>query len=197
MNILCGKNAREKFHSMQGPEKAKSAEYHFMQGGKMVTKYHHNVQSALLQFGSNQKTVNKCLKGDSKPISIVEPKSKYVVNYQPDTYYLLKNRKKIIFEILESELKKQDIIIADVIRSCLVENVSLIIFIHPSKRKSDEARILEALYTVTKGIAYKGVPAEELPRGGFVYLITRQDATNRRRLISKIEQFCKKDRWLT
>ena len=161
----------------------------------MVTKYHRNIQKAVLEFGKKQTLVRKSLEGNSKPLPIVEPESKYVVNYQPDVYFILKNRKKVIFEILESEIHKQDIIIADVIRSCLVENVSLIVFIHPSTKEKDSERALEALYTVTKGIATKGIPAEELPKKGYVYLVTKNEALNQKQLFCKIQQLCKKDKW--
>jgi len=84
------------------------------------------------------------------------------MNYQPDAHYNLKNNRKLVFEILDAALEKQDAIVADVTRSFLVENVDGLFFLYPGPLSS-ETTILEALVTVYRGLVRKGVVESELP----------------------------------
>ena len=100
----------------------------------MATEYHKKIERSLITLGNewkNRRRIKKVYRGNEHPLSIVEPRSKRVVNYQPDVYFILRNNKKLVFEVLDSEGEKQDIIIADVIRSFLVENVDGLFFIYP------------------------------------------------------------------
>jgi len=133
---------------------------------------------------------------DPRSISSVDPRSKRVVNYQPDAYFVLKNNKKLIFEVLDSEGEKQDIIIADVIRSFLVENVDGLFFFHPGP-ESVENRILEALITIYKGLVSKGVAESELPsrKKTGPRLVTVEQAHNADEMKRRLTQYAKEDRW--
>src|SRR3989344_5531820 len=124
----------------------------------MVTRYHRAIEDAVVQFGQGCPDVKKAKRGSEVALPIVDSDSKKVINYKPDAYFICKNRYKIIIQVLESELKKQDTIIADVTRACLVENCRGIIFIHPSSKKEDEDRVMEALLTVVRGLSRKGMP---------------------------------------
>ena len=145
----------------------------------MVTEYHKNVTDGIYEAGKEflkLKKIKKVYTGDQKPLSIVDSHTKLVVNYKPDVHFKLKNNKKMIFEVLDSESNKQDILIADVIRSFLVEDVDAVIFVYyqPEKEelkkdekdketKSVEKRILEALVTISKGLIGKGINQDEIP----------------------------------
>ena len=158
----------------------------------MVTIYHRTVEKGIILLGKDLKDVGKVkkiFKGSKRPLSIVDSKTKLVLNYKPDVYFILKNNKKLIFEILDSEEKKQDIIIADVIRSFLVENVEALIFIYPGSER-DESTIIEALKTVYKGLIDKGVQPEDLPNSGKTgaYSVTRAEAQTPETVKSKLEE---------
>ncbi len=160
----------------------------------MVTSYHETIQKALVKYGNllkKEKKIKKVFEGNKKPLSIVDSRNKYVVNYKPDVYFILKNNKKLIFEILDSEEKKQDVIIADIIRSMLVENVDGLAFIYPGTAK-DEKTIMEALKTMYKGLVEDlGVSIKDLPNTKKTgpYSITRLEAENSERLMSKLQEY--------
>jgi len=159
----------------------------------MVTRYHRTVERGIILLGKdlkNARKVKKIYRGNERPLSIVDPKTKFVLNYKPDVYFILRNNKKLIFEILDSEEKKQDIIIADIIRSFLIENVEALIFIYPGSVR-DENTILEALKTVYKGLIYKGVQPEDLPNPLKTgpYSIKRTEARTPETVKSKLEGY--------
>ncbi|MBR9676790.1 hypothetical protein GOV04_01500 [Candidatus Woesearchaeota archaeon] len=159
----------------------------------MVTEYHKRIEDELLKYGQElvlNKKIRKVYQGNKSPLSIVDPKTKMIVNYQPDIYFILKNNKKLIIEILDSEEKKQDIIIADIIRSILVENVNTIAFIFPGDIK-DEQTIIAALKTIYKGLTHLGIKLKDLPddKKTGPYSITRTIAGNKVRLKEKIREY--------
>ena len=166
----------------------------------MVTEYHKTVETLLLKLGEEWKSgkrIKHVYRGCQRPLSIVDAREKLVLNYQPDVYFILKNNKKLIFEVLESEAEKQDIIVADVIRSFLVENVEALIFIHPGP-ESVETAIIEALVTIYKGLYYKGISPTELPifKKMGPYLLTREEAHNTNEARSKLIQYATENKWL-
>lgn len=161
----------------------------------MASRYHKTIEDALVRFGESSSKF-KVFRGNSHPLPIVDPRSKLVINYKPDVYYVRRiTNRRIIFEILETELKKQDIIVADVIRSCLVGNVERICFIFPSNRTDDIARVEEALYTIVRGLSRKGVPVEELPTKLGSYPILSDEAPDIESVVEIIEQIAKEDKW--
>lgn len=160
----------------------------------MVSEYHKSVEEAVYRLGKKlvaAKKIRKVFRGNCRPLSLVDPKNKFVVNYQPDIYFICRNNKKRIFEVLDSEEKKQDIIIADIIRSILVENVDSIIFIHPGDDE-DEKNILAALKTIYKGLTDDlGVNISDLPNNDKTgpYRITREQALNCVKLNEKVLEY--------
>lgn len=165
----------------------------------MTTEYHKKIEKSLIMLGDewkNQKRIKKVYRGNKHPLSIVDPRSKLVINYQPDVYFILRNNKKLIFEVLDSEGKKQDIIIADIIRSFLVENVDALIFIHPGPAPV-ETTILEALAVVYKGLMDKGVSQSDLPNPKKTgpYLVTRKEAETTQKIKDKLTQYANENKW--
>lgn len=166
----------------------------------MTTAYHKQVESALIVLGSEWKEKGKIKqvhRGCERPLCIVESRSRHLINYQPDVYYLLKNNKKLIFEILDTELGKQDGIIADTICSFLVENVDGLIFLHYGD-KSDEQRIIDIFHTIYKNLTdIKGVKQSELPnlKKTGAYRITKKVANDTRKIRNKLTTFAKEEHW--
>jgi hypothetical protein len=151
----------------------------------MVTEFHSNIVKGIILLGQewkNKKKVKKIFTGEERPLSLVEYDKKYVMNYKPDVYFVMRNNKKIIFEVLKSQKKQQDKITADVCCAFLLENIESILFIHSGNEKIEKT-ILESLKTVAKGMINKGVPIEEIPFGkgktksGPVY-VSEEDAKN-------------------
>ncbi|MBU4246716.1 MAG: hypothetical protein KKE71_06740 [Nanoarchaeota archaeon] len=145
----------------------------------MVTKYHRTVEDGIVLLGNlwiKQKRAKTVYRGNQRPLSIVDYNSKSMVNYQPDVYFKLRNNKKLIFEVLDSQEKKQDLIIADVIQSFLIEDVEGVIFVY-SGNLPEKIRINEALVTIAKGLVYKGINESEIPfdRSGSIP-VKREDA---------------------
>ena len=55
----------------------------------MATKYHKKIEDGLIMLGDewkNQKKIKKVYRVSELPLSIVDPSSKLVLNYQPDVY---------------------------------------------------------------------------------------------------------------
>jgi hypothetical protein len=131
------------------------------------------------------------------PLSIVDPHSKNSIKYKPDVYYILKNNKKLIFEVLDTELGKQSEIIADTIESYLVENVDGLIFIHYGD-DSAEKNIIEAFTTIYKGLTtVKKIKESELPslKKTGAYRITRRQANNPQSIQNKLTEFAIEEHW--
>lgn len=165
----------------------------------MVTKYHGQIEDTLFELGRDwvsKRRVRKSRKGNVHPLSIVDPRTKLVVNYQPDVYFILRNNRKLIFEVVDSEGEKQDVIIADVIRSFLVENVDGLFFIHPGPDRVEKA-ILEALITIYKGLVRKGIDEDELPnyRKTGAYLIRREVADDLNKLREILTGYAEEHKW--
>ena len=144
----------------------------------------------------DQRKIKNVYRGNKRPLSKVDPRSKNVLIYQPDAYFVLKNSRKLIFEVLDSEETKQDIIIADIIRSFLLENVDALILIYPGS-ESVEAMIVTALTTLYKSLVYKGVSEAELPNLTKTgpYSIKREEATSIERAKDKLTQYANEDKW--
>ena len=106
----------------------------------MTTKYHTNVQKGIIEFGKSFRRFKE-IYGSNKPILINHPKGKFrPLVWYPDVQFVTKQGKRIVFEILDSELKKEDLIIADVILACLSTDTSKIIFIVPTERDQDKVQ---------------------------------------------------------
>jgi hypothetical protein len=166
----------------------------------MTTGYHRRIETILITLGNEWqklRKIKKVYRGNQHPLSIVDPRSKRVMNYQPDVYYILRNNRKLIFEILDTELKRQDAIVADIICSFLAENVDGLIFVYPGP-ESYEDTILNPLGTIYRGLVHKGVDKSELPhvRKIGAYLVTRKEASKPLKLKAALAKDAEKGHWL-
>lgn len=158
----------------------------------MVSDYHKTVEDGITLLGRSLKRAGKVwriYKGNKRPLSIVAPTLQVVLKYKPDVYFILRNNKKLIFEILDSEGKKQDIIVADIIRSFLVENVEALAFVHPDSATIQNT-VLVALKTIYRGMVDKGVHPKDLPNPEKTgpYAVSKSEAKTAEAVKAKLEK---------
>ena len=99
----------------------------------MPSQYHNTVQNAIVNFGNEHAKVER-VRGSGEPIHINHATKNKAILYYPDARFELKNRKIVIFEVLDTQSEEKTI--ADLTRSVLTKNVMQIYFIV----KTDEMR---------------------------------------------------------
>jgi hypothetical protein len=140
----------------------------------LVSKYHHNVEKGILAFGDRYKKFEKIC-GSNVPIHINHPIKRIVpILYHPDAHFVTKIGKLYIFEILDSELQDENLIIADIILSMLCPNVSNVVFIVP--RDEDQEKVWNLIVTIVDNLVGKGFHNKELPNNILTYYITKNEA---------------------
>ena len=141
----------------------------------MPSAYHANVEKGILAFGKKYKKFEKIYRSNV-PIHINHPtKPTRPILYRPDVHFLTKLGKRYIFEILDSELKNENLIIADILLACLCPNASYVIFIVPTQE--DQDKVMDLAFTVTDNLLSKGIPKKELPKGAVYYILRREAKT--------------------
>jgi hypothetical protein len=166
----------------------------------MPTAYHKQVEGALRTLGiewAKQGKIKEVYRGSEKPLSIVDSTSRRVVNYQPDVYYILRNNKKLLFEVLDTELQKQESIIADVICAFLIENVDGLIFLFPSGSESDERRISDVVFTIYGNLLSRDVRRSTLPsrKKSGAYVVTKEEAADTQKIRAKLTEYANEENW--
>ena len=140
----------------------------------MVSVYHKNVEDGIVAFGEKYKRFDKIF-GSNAPIHINHPtKRMRPILYRPDVHFITKFGKRYIFEILDSELKDENLIIADIILACLSPNTSKVIFIVPTEQ--DQDKVVDLILPLIANLTDKGVPKRELPRVVATLFITKSEA---------------------
>lgn len=140
----------------------------------MVSIYHKNVEEGIMAFGKKYKRFQRIC-GSNVPIPINHPtKRMRPILYRPDVHFITKFGKKYIFEILDSELKDENLIIADIILACLSPNTSKVILIVPTEK--DQDKVLDLILPLIANLTDKGVPKKELPKVVATSFITKSEA---------------------
>lgn len=139
----------------------------------LVSTYHKNVQAGIVRFGKSYRRFAKIHSGNV-PIHIFHPYQRSVVLYYPDAQFVTKHGRRYVFEILDSELKDQNLIIADVIQACLAPNTSKVFFIVP--REEDQDKVKGIAVTIVARLQELGVAMKEIPRTVAVFYILRSEA---------------------
>lgn len=140
----------------------------------MPNVYHKNVEQGLLTFGKKYKRFVKFL-GTNDPIHINHPtKRMFPILYRPDVHFVTRVGKRYIFEILDSELKDDNLIISNILQACLSPNTSNVVFIVP--REIDQDRVMDLALTVVDNLVIKGFHKNELPRVIAAFYILRKEA---------------------
>ena len=141
----------------------------------MVSQYHHNIEEGILAFGKRYEKFEKIC-GNNVPIHINHPTKRIVpILYYPDAHFVTKVGKLYIFEVLASELRNENLIVADILLSCLCPNVSNVVFIVP--RIEDQDKVIDLVVTITDNLVGRGIHNKELPNI-YVFYILKKEATN-------------------
>ena len=128
------------------------------------------------------------------PIHIFHPYKRHNILYYPDAQFITNGGRSYIFEILDSELKDQNLIVADVIQACLSPNTSKVFFIVP--RGEDQDKVRDIAVTIVAKLEELGVSMREIPRKVGVFYITRNEARTPESVV-RILKVSAKDRGVT
>ncbi len=145
--------------------------------------YHRTVQKGILAFG-NKRGFPK-VHGDNVPIHIHHTTGRRQILYHPDAHFITRHGKLYLFEVLDDELKKENLIIADVILAYLSPNVAKIFFIVPKPRDQDKIRDLSI--TIYDRLVDMGMPKRNL-REVRVFFVLRREARSARKVANLIER---------
>ncbi len=144
------------------------------------------MQDGILLY--EQRLGNKGSKGEVNPIHI-NARSKRQIRYLPDGHFKTKLGKIRIYEVLDDELKKENLIIADIILAYLTENVSLIQFIVPTP--SAEHKVKELAVTIYDRLVQMGI-SQKLREVRTMY-VSRDEATSKEAVAAKLSLVKPKD----
>jgi len=110
--------------------------------------YHRKIQDAILKFGELHlgKEILSISKGGERLRITHRTKSIDPITFKPDGIFTLKNRTKMVFQVLGSQARKGREIEADIFRAYLYNGVSKLIFIVPSETDGENvSRITEII----------------------------------------------------
>ena len=163
------------------------------------SSYHKRIIDFLCKFGEEKPNKYiKVLRGPKNPIHIVHPQAKrrkkLPLQYEPDVYFIKKNKNKIIFEVLDSELKNTSEIIADVIQCCLCGNVDLLIFVIPTDNEDTINRIFDICEILADTLVNLGVDERMIPEFA-VYFILKSESKSYKKVKEILEELSKTDKW--
>jgi len=159
-------------------------------GGFVVSGYHEIVKNGIIKFGKQYKRFEK-IHGSNVPIHINHPTKGISILYRPDVQFITKHRGRYIFEILDSELRDQNLIIADTILACLSPNTSKVFFIVPTEK--DQDKVLDTVVTLVARLRTLGVSKKELPRIVAPFYVLRSEAKSPE-TVKKVLETSAKDR---
>jgi hypothetical protein len=139
----------------------------------LVSKYHKNVQKGIILFG---KQCSKFRKISGKPIPIIHPtKRKMPILYRPDVHFITRFNKIYVFEILDSELKDENLIISDIIQAFLTLNISKVFFIVPTE--ADQDKVLNLTIVIAARLGELGIPKKNFPIVTVFYILKNEAKT--------------------
>ncbi len=164
------------------------------------SSYHKKIIDFLCKFGEEKPNKYiKVLRGPKNPIHIVHPQAKrrkmLPLQYEPDVYFIKRNKNKIVFEVLDSELKNTSEIIADIIQCCLCGNVDLLIFIIPTDNKEEEKKIFDIYDILADTLVNLGVDKRMIPKDCAVYYILKNESRSYKKVKEILEELSKTDKW--
>ena len=138
-----------------------------------VSQYHSNVEKGIRAFGKKYSKRFEKVCNSATLIHINHPTKKmYPILYRPDVILVTKFGKRHIFEVLDSELKDANLIISDIVQSCLSPNTSRVIFI--VEKKKDQDQVINLSQTIASNLISKGVSKRELPRMNVFYILSSE-----------------------
>ncbi len=159
-------------------------------------KYHIAVRRALYDWGKAQPGKFKAFFGDETPLDVRHKTVDLPIAYRPDVYFkYCRQNGIIIFEVLHSQNKDNDLTWADAILSYLVRDVRKVIFVTCAGGKTFD-RIKDGVLSILRILSdLKLENTEILPGEVRVYQISEAEARNKSTLMKAINKYCKKDKW--
>jgi hypothetical protein len=156
----------------------------------MAEKFFHSTLKKEIEKIAHESGKYKKINVERK-IPIPHPNQKLVIHYKPEVNLVTKTGKKIIFEILDDQIKDYNLILADIIQCYLIENVSKVFFI--SKNDEGAIKTTELSKILGARLEEKGFFKHEIPEV-MVYTITYETvrSSNFYETLKKIAQ---KDKW--
>jgi len=153
--------------------------------------YHKKVKKAIIEIGKESSKKFEVHK--EEPIPIAHPYEKRVLHYKPEVYFLDRNRRYIIFEVLDDQAKDYNLVISDIMQSIMVRNTRKVVFIVKNKKDYDT---VDDCVSIIKIILKKlGVLNGRIPEL-LVYEITKTEARTKKNLFRILRRYGKKDKWL-
>ena len=153
--------------------------------------YHRKIKKIIYKIASASRNHKKVFKERRIPIPHPTQSLKPLM-YLPEITIHTKRGKKYIFEILDSQGKDQNLIIADIIQSYLVENACKVFFI--AKNKTEESTVKRLSDIIGARLEENGYYVKELPLVT-VYLLEK-NLRNEEKLTSTLLEYAKKDKWI-
>lgn len=152
--------------------------------------YHTNIKNEIKRIAEASQKYKQV--GIETKVPLPHPNMELVFHYKPEAILITKAGKKYIFEVLDDQLKDYNLIVADIIQSYLVENISKVFFIS----KNDEGTKLTRKLSGVIGaiLEKKGFFRSERP-DVLVYTIAYKEARSCKRLNKILKGFAKKDKW--
>ncbi len=134
--------------------------------------YHRHVQRGIKLFGEDASNkdlfLNVTIGGTIIRIHHPTRGSLAPLEYKPDAIITSRNRRKIVFQVLDSQARKNREIEADMFRAFLSWEVSMIVFVTDSQMT---ARNVDRIWSIVSGILaeYK-VEARMMPKAAFLVI---------------------------
>jgi len=141
----------------------------------MPSEYHTNVEKGILTFGKRYEKFERIC-GSNIPIHINHPMKRIVpILYHPDVHFVTKLGKRYIFEVLDSEMNDENLIIADILLACLCPNVSNVYFFVPKIK--DQDKVMNLVVTIMDNLVGKGIHSKDLPNVYAFYILKEEAKT--------------------
>jgi len=127
--------------------------------------YHRNLQRGIKLFGEHADNKEHFLSVNigSTIIRIHHPTNRRLppLEYKPDATIILRNRRKIVFQVLDTQAGKNREIEADMFRGFLSGEVSIMVFVTKSRENAKNVDRISII--LAENLSGYGVPDESMP----------------------------------
>jgi hypothetical protein len=126
--------------------------------------YHKLIQSGIIDFGNNCKRGGHLLSISQRTLYINHPSNIFIkpIIYKPDVTFTTKDRRKCIFQILDSQTKNKREIEADIFRAFLCDGVKALVFIVKTK---PDCKMVQGIVSIIQGVLHDyGVEESSTPK---------------------------------
>ncbi len=157
---------------------------------------HSTIKTAIFDWGNNQPTKFKPYYGDINPLDIRHKTVRLPIAYRPDVYFKYRRRNGlIIFEVLHSQNNDDNLTWADAILSYLIRDVKRVFFITTATDDKLEV-IQDGVLNILRILSSMKTPnIDFLPDDVQVYPISEEEALSEEKVMERINQFAKEDKW--